>query len=143
MPLQRILRRLGMRNWPLTSRNGTQLGHKDYAILPSRGRARVCLPCVDQLKLGSPPPHVITWDLEIAIPVEEVPGGWEAVRRGAAGISCVCLFDTDTGRSHTYDSQGLVECMDHLNSADVLVGFNTIGFDTPVIESITGYTLMP
>jgi hypothetical protein len=83
----------------------------------------------------------IIWDLEIALPVEEIPGGWDAVRRGEAGISCVCLYDTITERYHTYDQHTLVECMLHLNSADVLIGFNTKGFDTPVIESITGYSV--
>jgi DEAD/DEAH box helicase domain-containing protein len=84
---------------------------------------------------------IITWDLEIAKSVDEVHGGWEAVRRGDAGISCVCLYDTDSGRYHTYDDNDLADAMLHLNSADILVGFNTKGFDTPVIESVTGYSI--
>ena len=86
---------------------------------------------------------VLTWDLEIATPVEEVIGGWEGVRRGDAGISCLCLYDTTSGRVHVYDENDLEEGMAHLNEADLLVGFNTTGFDTPIMESVTGYTLSP
>jgi len=84
---------------------------------------------------------IITWDLEIAQPVEEVPGGWDEVRKGGAGISAVCLYDTASERYHTYDEFDLDACVDHLNSADILVGFNSLGFDTPVLETLTGATL--
>lgn len=86
---------------------------------------------------------VITFDLEIAVPVEEVSGGWEAVRRGDAGVSCLCLYDTSSSRYHVYDEHDLEEGMAHLNEADLLVGFNSISFDTPIMESITGYTVNP
>jgi DEAD/DEAH box helicase domain-containing protein len=85
--------------------------------------------------------RVVTWDLEIAVPVEEVVGGWEAVRRGGAGISVVCLHDTGTGRTHVYDEHDLEEAIEHLNDSELLVGYNTTGFDTPIIESVTGYSL--
>jgi len=85
--------------------------------------------------------RVITWDLEIAIPVDEVPGGWEAVRQGGAGISTVCMYDTGTDRVHVYDEHDLEDAIVHLNEADLLVGYNSTGFDTPVIESITGYPI--
>lgn len=87
--------------------------------------------------------RVITWDLEIAIDPEELGNDWEAVRRGAAGVSCICLYDTKTERVHTYGHQNLEECMAHLNDADLLVGFNTLSFDTPIMESLTDYTLLP
>lgn len=87
-------------------------------------------------------PSIITWDLEIALPVEKVPGGWDAVRRGGGGVSTVCLYDTLTGRYHVYDQHTLVECVDHLNSADMLVGFNNVGFDTTIIESMTETSIL-
>ena len=87
--------------------------------------------------------RVLTWDLEIATPADEVPGGWEAVRRGDAGVSCICMYDTETRRVHVYDEHDLEEAMAHLNEADLLVGFNSTGFDTPIMESVTGWTLNP
>ena len=86
--------------------------------------------------------RVVTWDIEIAQPIEETPGGWEGARRGDAGISCVCLYDTTSGRTHVYDEHDLEECSAHLNSADMLVGFNTLSFDTPVMESVVGYSVL-
>jgi len=64
---------------------------------------------------------------------------WEAARRGDCGISCVCLYDTDTFRYHTYaakpdgdwDDRDIDALFEHLNSADVLVGFNSVAHDTP------------
>lgn len=86
---------------------------------------------------------IITWDIEIATPIEEVPSGWEGARRGDAGISCLCLYDTGTERMHVYDEHDLEEALAHLNTADFLVGFNTMAFDTPCIESVVGYSVMP
>ncbi len=106
---------------------------------PLTGSASLPVPVYDWDPDG---PSIITWDLEIAIPVEEVPGGWDAVRHGAAGISTLCLHDTRTGRYHVYDEHTLSECIDHMNSADLLIGFNTIGFDTPVLECLTETTLI-
>jgi uncharacterized protein YprB with RNaseH-like and TPR domain len=81
---------------------------------------------------------IITFDMEIAIPVEELIGGWSDARVGAAGVSCVCLHDTDTDRYHVYDEFTIEKCIDHLNSADLLVSFNGKGFDVPALEGTTG-----
>lgn len=82
--------------------------------------------------------RIITFDIEIAIPVEDLPGGWDDARNGEAGISCVCLHDTETGRYHVYDASTIDKCIDHLNSADLLVSFNGKGFDVPALEGFTG-----
>jgi len=87
-------------------------------------------------------PHTITYDLEIQLDPEAV-GGWENVRHGDAGVSCVVLHDNRTDRFHIYDEHDLEECMAHLNSADVLVSFNGIEFDTPILQSITGSDVLP
>ena len=86
--------------------------------------------------------HVIVYDLEIQQGPDEV-GGWENVRRGEAGVSCVVLYDSETGRFHTYDEFDLEECIAHMNQADVLVSFNGLEFDTPILQSITGLDILP
>ncbi len=106
---------------------------------PLTGSASLPVPCDAWEPDG---PSSITWDLETAIPVEEVPGGWDAVRVGAAGVSTVCLYDTRTGRYHVYDAKGLDQCMAHMNSADMLIGFNSLGFDTPIMECLTENSLL-
>lgn len=82
-------------------------------------------------------PRILTWDLEIRHPVHEV-GGWHAVRAGEAGVSILVIKDTETGRPHFYDDHNLDAALAHLNAGDLLVGFNTIDFDTAVVQSITG-----
>lgn len=81
--------------------------------------------------------RILTWDLEILKPVESLPGGWSDVREGHAGISCLVVRDNETGRSHLYDQHTLDAAVDHLNSADLLVGFNSIGFDSAVLLGVT------
>ena len=98
---------------------------------------------------------IITWDTEIMEMVENQPNGWDDARNGLCGISCVCLYDTDSARYHTYSACGLGgtledwhdedldAMMTHLNSADLLVGFNTIAFDTPALQGFTGIDVQP
>lgn len=81
--------------------------------------------------------RIVTWDIEIRHPVHEV-GGWQAVREGAAGVSVLAIKDTHTGRYHFYDDTCLDDALDHLNSADLVVGFNSIGFDAEIVKALTG-----
>jgi len=87
--------------------------------------------------------RILTWDLEIRKPVDSLMGGWEAARAGDAGISALVIKDTETGRYHIYDDKRLDQAVDHLNEADLLVGFNSSDFDTGVIEGITGRQIAP
>lgn len=90
-------------------------------------------------------PHIICWDLEVLTPVTS----WESARAGGSGCSCVVLSSSETGRLHLYtpavkqqngrlvaDYLPLDEVVDHLNQADLLVGWNTTGFDTEVLENL-------
>lgn len=87
---------------------------------------------------------ILVWDLEIEKPVSEVEGGWDEVRRGGAGISALVIYDSETGRYHIYDKHDLLEAVDHLNTADVAVGFNSISFDSEVLAGVTGeYITVP
>ena len=80
---------------------------------------------------------LIFWDLELLKPLES-NGGWAGAKSGACGISVVCLYDSETRRYYLSDQTQLDEAVEHLNSADILVGFNTIDFDTVVIQNVTG-----
>jgi DEAD/DEAH box helicase domain-containing protein len=87
--------------------------------------------------------RVITWDVEIEIPVSEHREGWAGAKRGECGISSVALYDTFTERFHLYDDITIVKCMEHLNSADLLVGWNSLDFDLPCITGFSGIRLEP
>ncbi len=85
--------------------------------------------------------RIIVFDIEIAKRVEDVPRGWAAAREGECGVSCVCLWDSETDRYHVYDQHTIYKCIDHLCQADILVSFNGIGFDIPALEGYAGVTI--
>jgi hypothetical protein len=85
--------------------------------------------------------HIIVWDLEIAKPIKN--NDWNAAKRGENGISSLVLYDNDTERYHLYDDYTLDACAEHLNSADLLVGFNSAEFDAPCFSGYTGIPLEP
>lgn len=80
--------------------------------------------------------RICCWDLEIHDPIT-AHGGWEAAKRGDCGISALVISDSETGRFHIYDKFTLDEAIDHLNSADLAVGFNTNDFDEEVLRGVT------
>lgn len=89
--------------------------------------------------------RAITYDVEILRPIPERDGkaDWEYARSGRCGISSTVLYDTGTGRYHVYDLHTISKLIEHLNEADVLIGFNNIEFDKRVVESVGKDTLWP
>lgn len=85
--------------------------------------------------------RLITYDIEIAKPIDKVRGGWDGAKKGLAGISSVVLFDSDTGRYHLFDGTTTEQCVEHLNRADLLIGFNCIEFDQPALEGYSGKSI--
>lgn len=80
---------------------------------------------------------LLFWDIELAESVEK-HGGWAAALRGECGISVIAIYDSETGRYYLYDEKNLDEAVEHLNTADILIGFNTVKFDTVVTQAVTG-----
>lgn len=102
--------------------------------------------------------RIISYDTEIMSSIDETIDGWDGARRGDAGISCAVLYDTSTRRSHIYcagpwhpdyhmrdlwDPKDLDALLSHLNSADLLIGFNNIAFDTPALQGFTESDILP
>lgn len=96
-------------------------------------------------------PHIVCWDLEVLTPVTS----WENARAGGSGCSCLVLSSSESGRVHLYtpkithragtlvaDYLPLDEALDVLNTADLLVGWNTASFDTEVLESLVDRALV-
>lgn len=99
--------------------------------------------------------RIVVWDLELAESPSETNGGWKAAIQGELGISSIALYDTATERYHVYmpsiciednvvsiaDINPLWDAVDHLESADILVGWNSTDFDRRVIEGYLGVQL--
>jgi len=67
--------------------------------------------------------------------------GWDALKRGEGGISCLMIWDDTEKWMSIYDDKTILAGAMHLESADLLIGFHTIGFDIPVIEGVLGRKL--
>jgi len=85
--------------------------------------------------------HAVVWDLETRKLAKDLPGGWTDLRAGKGGISALVIYDNISGRSHLYDEHTLELAAQHLESADVVLGFNSQEFDAPVVEGILGRRL--
>jgi hypothetical protein len=83
--------------------------------------------------------HIVVFDLEIATPIKN--NDWAAAKRGENGVSSLVLWDSVTERYHLYDDYTFDKCAEHLNSADLLVGFNSTEFDVPCFQGYTGAVL--
>lgn len=73
----------------------------------------------------------IIFDIEIAKPIEECSNGWES--HDEMGISVLCAWEGLSQPMRFFDETTLEKCLAYLDTADVLGGFNTIGFDLPVL----------
>lgn len=74
---------------------------------------------------------IVYFDIETLRSAEEV-GGWQNIRN--MGVALCVVFDERTERFHTYFEKDIQELLAHLNSAEVIIGFNTIRFDYEVLR---------
>lgn len=85
------------------------------------------------------------FDLETRKKPEELaPGnaGWDALKQGKGGISALAIYDTSDNWCHIYDDHTMDDIASHLEAADLVVGFNSEGFDIPVVEGLLGRKLI-
>ena len=79
---------------------------------------------------------IVYFDLETQRTANDV-GGWG--NKDKMGMSIGCTFSTKTGCYHIYPESQVQELIDQLRRADLVVGFNHIGFDYGVLM---GYTVL-
>lgn len=68
--------------------------------------------------------------------------GWDALKRGEGGLSVICVWDSLTQRVHFYDMHSILNCVAHLEAADIVVGFNSEDFDIKPLEHLIGRKLV-
>ncbi|CCQ91861.1 ATP-dependent DEAD/DEAH box helicase family protein (fragment), partial [Nitrospina gracilis 3/211] len=83
-------------------------------------------------------PRVLYFDLETQKSADEV-GGWGNIKDMLMAVGVV--WDSHDEKHHVYygeaekkEGKGYTDLIDHLKSADLVVGFNVIGFDYTVIQ---------
>ena len=83
-----------------------------------------------------PEQHVVVFDLETQLSAAEV-GGWN--RTYLMRMSCGILWDSRRDEFVTYFEDGVPRLIEHLRSADLVVGFNCIGFDYSVLRGYSRF----
>lgn len=82
------------------------------------------------------PPRIVYFDLETQKSAQEV-GGWNHADKMLMSVGCI--WDAITEEFEDYEEHQVQELIEKLASSDLVVGFNTIGFDYKVLK---GYTML-
>lgn len=85
--------------------------------------------------LGLQGTNIVVYDCEI---VNEIKGNITWNDHDKMGLSVACLYDYRTDDYSVYFDQASRELADRLNEADLVVGFNTTGFDHKLVHAVTG-----
>jgi hypothetical protein len=93
------------------------------------------------------PRHIIFYDLEtrkLAQDLDPIDNrrGWDLMRQGKGGIYGLMIYDALERWLYPYDDNDILEIAAHLEVADVVVGWNSEGFDRPATEGLLGRKLV-
>lgn len=80
--------------------------------------------------------RIAVFDAEIKKRIEDCSKGWQS--HDEMGISVLVIFDYATMRYRIYDDKNAPEAVALLHSYDLIVGFNTVGFDWKLINATWG-----
>jgi hypothetical protein len=84
------------------------------------------------------PRDIVYFDLETQRTANDV-GGWQ--NKHQMGVSVGCTFSTKTGQYHIFTEDTVKELIDQLLRADLVVGFNHVGFDYAVLAGYYPFDL--
>jgi DEAD/DEAH box helicase domain-containing protein len=84
--------------------------------------------------------NIVIFDLEIKATIDGKSVKWTDYDK--MGISVGCLFDYRTGDNHVYMDENMGDLVDRLQDAELISGFNIIGFDIPLLTATTHRPVM-
>lgn len=90
--------------------------------------------------------HIVYFDLETRqhaedLSPQDVDLGWDRLRRGEGGVSSLAIYDSEDSWLYLYDDFTMRAAAQHLEQADVVVGYSSTAFDVPVVEGLVGRRL--
>ena len=91
-------------------------------------------------------PRVCIFDIETRkwakdLNPDDEQAGWDDLRAGRGGASAIAVYDTRDNFLYLYDDHTPEAVARHLEQADLVVGFNSEGFDIPCLEGLAGRRL--
>lgn len=82
-----------------------------------------------------------SFDIETRYHSSTLPNGWRDVLDGRAGCSAFVCWTPPPGRAHIFDENTLSEGVSLLEDVDVVLSYNGVSFDVPVLEAMMGRKL--
>lgn len=82
--------------------------------------------------------NIVYFDLETRRSAAEV-GGWHETAK--MGVSVAVTFSTKDDAYHIYTEVQMPELIEELRNADLVVGYNHVGFDYGVLQAFTFWTV--
>lgn len=80
--------------------------------------------------------NIVVYDCEIENVIDGVNVTWGTYDK--MGLSVACLYDYQTDDNHVYFKKDLQQLCARLDAADLVVGFNTTGFDNKLLRALGG-----
>lgn len=81
---------------------------------------------------------IVYFDLETQRSFGDVGG---SAHKDKMGMSVGVTYSTETGKYHIFDEDNVAELVEQLVKAELVVGFNHVQFDYPVLQAYTVYDL--
>lgn len=83
-------------------------------------------------------PGIVYFDLETQRSFGDVGG---SAHKDKMGMSVGVTYSTETGQYHIFNEESAAELVEQLIKADLVVGYNHVQFDYPVLQAYTIYDL--
>lgn len=83
-------------------------------------------------------PRIVYFDLETQRSFGDVGG---SAHKDKMGMSVGVTYSTETGQYHIFDEKNVADLVEQLIKADLVVGYNHVQFDYPVLQAYTIYDL--
>ncbi len=83
-------------------------------------------------------PGIVYFDLETQRSFGDVGG---SAHKDKMGMSVGVTYSTETGQYHIFNEDNVADLVDQLIKADLVVGYNHVQFDYPVLQAYTIYDL--
>ena len=83
-------------------------------------------------------PGIVYFDLETKRSFGDVGG---SAHKDKMGMSVGVTYSTETGQYHIFDEKNVADLVEQLIKADLVVGYNHVQFDYPVLQAYTIYDL--
>lgn len=83
-------------------------------------------------------PGIVYFDLETQRSFGDVGG---SAHKDKMGMSVGVTYSTETGQYHIFNEESVAELVEQLIKADLVVGYNHVQFDYPVLQAYTIYDL--